>query len=340
MRFAFTSEQRQLQQATREVLAKECTPALVRAAWTNESGRIPGLWAKLAEQGIVGLTVPEAHGGMGLSELDLVLILEETGRAALPEPIVETTAVAGPLLAELGRTEELESIATGKLSVSVGLDWSPFIVGAHAVDRLIVTRGDEIQLIHSSLAKLNAQPSVDGSRRLFKVDWKRDVQLATGPRAQEALHAACDRGALGTSAQLLGVARQLIDVTVAYTKVREQFGKPIGSFQAVKHHLANALVKLEFARPLVYRAAYSMSQRDPDRSLHVAMAKSSASDAALLATRVALQCHGAIGYAYEHDLHLWMKRAWALASAWGDAAWHRARVGNAIIDRNTGARHG
>ena len=121
-------------------------------------------------------------------------------------------------------------------------------------------------------------------------------------------------------------------MTVAYAKVREQFQKPVGSFQAVKHHLANAQVKLEFARPLVYRAASSMATQDPDRPSR-SMAKSQASDAATLAARAALQCHGAIGYAYEHDLHLWMKRAWALAAAWGDAAWHRARVAAAVIDR-------
>jgi alkylation response protein AidB-like acyl-CoA dehydrogenase len=113
--------------------------------------------------------------------------------------------------------------------------------------------------------------------------------------------------------------------------VRKQFGSAIGSFQAVKHHLADALVKLEFARPVVYRAAYSMSHRSESAALHVSMAKVYASEAALLAARTALQCHGAIGYSYEHDLHLWMKRAWALAATWGDASWHRARVGKLVL---------
>jgi hypothetical protein len=106
---------------------------------------------------------------------------------------------------------------------------------------------------------------------------------------------------------------------------------PIGSFQAVKHHLADARIALEFARPLVYRAAWSLTRGDADASTHVSMAKSTASDAAVLAARRALQCHGAIGYSYEYDLHLFMKRTWALAAAWGDAAWHRDRVGRAIL---------
>jgi alkylation response protein AidB-like acyl-CoA dehydrogenase len=179
------------------------------------------------------------------------------------------------------------------------------------------------------------ETSVDGARRLFRVTWSPNAAtcVASGPAARAALDRAFDRGALGVSAMLLGLARHLIDVTVEYVKVRKQFGSAIGSFQAVKHHLADALVGLEFARPVVYRAAYSMSHGDPSGSLHVSMGKAYASDAALVAARAALQCHGAIGYSYEHDLHLWMKRAWALAASWGDASWHRTRVGNIVLGR-------
>jgi alkylation response protein AidB-like acyl-CoA dehydrogenase len=114
-------------------------------------------------------------------------------------------------------------------------------------------------------------------------------------------------------------------------KARHQFGKPVGSFQAVKHHLADALVAIEMAAPAVYRAAYSLAHGDAERSTHASMAKALASEAAQLVARKALQCHGAIGYAFENDLHMWMKRAWALSAAWGDAAWHRERVARAIF---------
>ena len=124
----------------------------------------------------------------------------------------------------------------------------------------------------------------------------------------------------------------MIELSVDYAKVRKQFGAAIGSFQAVKHHLATAHMKIELARPAVYRAACSIDHADPAASLHVAMAKACASDGATLAARASLQCHGAIGYSFEHDLHLWMKRAWALAAALGDAAGHRARVATAVID--------
>jgi len=122
------------------------------------------------------------------------------------------------------------------------------------------------------------------------------------------------------------VADRLLSMAAQYAKDRSQFGKPIGSFQAVKHHLADALVRVEFARPVVYRAAWSLQHGDPDASMHASMAKAMASEAATLAARTALQVHGAIGYTWEHDLQLWMKRAWSLAAAWGDAATHRARV--------------
>jgi hypothetical protein len=140
-----------------------------------------------------------------------------------------------------------------------------------------------------------------------------------------------DRGALGAAAQLCGLAGQMIDVTVEYAKLRRQFGKPIGSFQAVKHQLADAHVAVELARPCVQRAAAAIAERADDRARWVSLAKAHASDAARTASRAALQCHGAIGYSFEYDLHLWMKRAWALAASWGDAATHRARIASAIL---------
>jgi alkylation response protein AidB-like acyl-CoA dehydrogenase len=171
---------------------------------------------------------------------------------------------------------------------------------------------------------------VDQTRRLCAVEWEPSAAAEVGDAHDAAL--AFDRGALGVAAQLIGLARHMLDTTVEYAQARHQFGVPIGSFQAVKHHLADVALALEFAAPLVYRAAWSLAKRDADRSLHVSMAKARASDAALQAGRVALQIHGAIGYTTEYDLHLWLKRAWALAASWRDAAWHHDRVGRAILD--------
>jgi alkylation response protein AidB-like acyl-CoA dehydrogenase len=339
MRFAFTPDQLLFRDSLRAVLAKECTPAVVRAAWSREDGRAPGLWATLAELGVVGLTAPESSGGLGMGALDLALLLEECGRVALPEPIVETTAVAVPLLAELGREDDLASVARGESVIAVGLeDAGDYVTYAPIAERLVLQSGDDLHLVPRDAVTLEAQPSVDGSRRLSRVRWEPSVAtlLVGGTEGRAAIERAFDRGALATASVLLGLARQMLDLTVEYVKVRKQFGSAIGSFQAVKHHLADALLSIEMARPLVTRAAYTLSAPRPEHApLHVSMAKARASDAALLTARAALQCHGAIGYSVEHDLHLWMKRAWALSASWGDAAWHRRRVGMLIPSATT-----
>jgi alkylation response protein AidB-like acyl-CoA dehydrogenase len=275
--------------------------------------------------GVIGLTAPESAGGLGMHEVDLVLILEETGRAALPEPIVEHTAVALPLLAE-----RVPGAPTGATLISTADGLVPYATEAGA---LLLERGEQLYLVDPAHAVLTPRPSVDGSRRLSEVQWATEDATPVGDRDEATL--SFDRGALGVAAQLVGLSQYMLDTTVEYAKQREQFGVPIGSFQAVKHHLANVALALEFARPLVYRAAWSIAHAEPDRSIHVSTAKAHASDAAALAARAALQVHGAIGYTTEYDLHLWMKRAWALVRAWGDPVWHRARVGRAILDVDT-----
>jgi alkylation response protein AidB-like acyl-CoA dehydrogenase len=170
-----------------------------------------------------------------------------------------------------------------------------------------------------SEVELVPHESVDGARRVF------EVRGTPAPVDDGMLEAAFVRGVVGTAAQQCGLAQRMLDLTAAYAKERRQFGVPIGSFQAVKHHLANARIALEFARPLVYRAAVTI---DP---VHAAMAKCKADDAALVTARAALQCHGAIGYTTEYDLHLYMKRAWALARSMGDGNRHRNRVAEAVL---------
>ena len=309
MRFAFSDDQLAMRDAVRGFLEKECPHKVVRDAWTNDTGR-SGLWARLGEMGVLGVLAPEAQGGLGGDFVDLVLLLEETGRAALPEPIVEHAAVAIPLL------DDASAAAAGDTTATVA---TPSGLALHADTADLVLLGN--RFVATESLRLRGHESVDGSRRLFRLD------RAPAPLDGDAF----DRAALGVAAQLIGLADHMLTATVEYAKTRHQFGVPIGSFQAVKHHVANVALALEFARPLVYRAAWSLAHDDGDRSVHVSEAKANASDAALLAGRVALQVHGAIGYTTEYDLHLWMKRAWALAATWGDAAWHRDRVGRAIL---------
>jgi alkylation response protein AidB-like acyl-CoA dehydrogenase len=336
LRFAFTPESLTFRDAVRSLLKRECTPAMLRAAWSSANGRIPGLWSKLAELGLQAVLAPESDGGLGMTELELVLLLEECGRAGVPEPVSETAAVAVPLLRDV-RSRWLGPVARGEANVAVGLDGAPFVVGADAADVLLLQHGDHVHALERAAVTVDAQASIDGARRLFVVRWtpSAPTRIAEGPAAREAIAEARDRGAVATAAELLGAGRQLVEVAVAYAKTRHQFGKPIGSFQAIKHHLADAHIALEMAAPAVYRAAHSLARRDVDRSMHASMAKALASEAALLAARKALQCHGAIGYAYENDLHMWMKRVWALAPAWGDAPTHRARVWQSILAGGT-----
>ncbi len=346
MRFAFTDDQLMLRDAVRDFLANEHTASQVRAAWEApvqdaSERRDQPVWAALADMGVVGLLVPESDGGMGMSYLDLVLLLEETGRAALTDPVVETAAVAAPLLAErapdLHRADWLGAITSGHSTVAVSLGSAgapaPFVTDADRADLLIAERAGRLVAVASGALSLTHEPSIDGARRLFDVTWDTDAEivLAEGDDAAALAADAFDRGALGVAAQLIGLADAALTLTVDYAKERRQFGVPIGSFQAVKHHLADALLQLEFARPVLYRAAYSVAEGAEDRSRDVSMAKAYASEAALVVARKALQCHGAIGYTVEYDLHLWMKRIWALAASWGDAAWHRERVAQSVL---------
>lgn len=328
MHFAFTEEQIELRNAVRDLLAKECPPEVVRRAWSGGAGRTDRAWNAMAEMGVLGVVAPEAIGGIGGDEVDLVGVLEETGRAALPEPIVETAAVAVPLLAEAG-DDRAAALSEGGACASAIAPTDDLAVWADTADLLVLFDDTGVHAVATSDAELERRHSVDGARRLHRVVARLGDSTRVGGPDAAAL--AFDRGALGVAAQLLGLGAQLLDTTVDYAKQREQFGAPIGSFQAVKHHLANVRLALEFAAPLVYRAAWSIASRDGERSVHVSMAKAHASDAAVLASRSALQCHGAIGYTTEHDLHLWMKRAWALGAAWGSAPWHRRRVARAIL---------
>jgi alkylation response protein AidB-like acyl-CoA dehydrogenase len=336
--FDFGEEQRLFQRSLRELLAAECPPALVRALWDGESGRSPRLWAKLAEVGLLAALAPEAHGGLGLDELDLVLLLEETGRAAVPEPVAETAAVAVPLLRDAGSqalaAEWLPRVAAGAATLAVGLEADPFVCCAEGADLLLLQRGDEVHALGPGAARCVRQPCNDPGRRLFRVAFEPGpaTLLAGGDEGRRLLAAALDRAALAAAAQQLGVAQQLVDLSVRYAAERRQFGVPIGSFQAVKHPLASAQVLIEFARPVVHRAAWSVARGAAHRSLDVSHAKLAACEAATRAARTALQCHGAIGYTWEQDLQIWMKRAWALDVAFGTGAFHRARVAAVILD--------
>jgi len=339
MHFAFDEEQLRFRESVRGVLERQCAPAAVRAVWDAEHAHDPARWRALAELGVLGLLAPEHAGGLGLDEVSFMLPLEETGRAALPEAVVESALVAVPLLAALPdralADPWLARVAAGEAVVTIGCAPNPWVRHADVAGLVLLASDGDLHALPAGDLRRERLPHLDGAQRLFRVDATLSprTRVATDGEARTLLAAAVDRGALGAAAQLVGVADRLIEEAVRYAKQREQFGRAIGSFQAIKHMLASAQVKVEFARPVVYRAAFGVARALPTRSRDVSHAKIVAAEAAALAARTALQVHGAIGYTWEVDLHVWMKRAWALESAWGTSSWHRARVAAAVLDR-------
>ena len=360
MDFAFTDEQDALRQGVRTVLDTECSVDALRAfELADEDGRAElarNRWAVLAELGAPALVVPEAANGLGLGDVDLVGVLEEAGRACLPEPLLETAALAAPTLAALlpdraaaaaraALGEDAVSFAVGGVAVTVdgvvsptavsadGTLRTPRVVGARdAAIALLACRdadsGWQLHAVPADSCTVYPTPALSSSRDLSTVHWPLDSEtlLAYGVAAEAAVSLLADRAAAGSAALLVGLADRMLAMTATYAKERHQFGKAIGSFQAVKHQLANARVALEFARPATYRAAWSLATAQPTLSHDASMAKAMASDAADLAARVGLQVHGAIGYTWECDLHFFLKRTWALSRAWGDATTHRRLV--------------
>ncbi|RLU87609.1 acyl-CoA dehydrogenase [Streptomyces griseocarneus] len=323
MRFALTPEQEQFRQTLHRMLTTAHTPDVVRA-WA-QGDRAPGLalWARLAKAGLFALDVRD-------TATEIALALTEAGHHAVPGPVVESVAAAGLLarLAEAGEPAPAEAwlgrIRSGDVRVTLALPaGGPYALDPDACDAiLVVAPGTDALRLAPGHGPV--QPSLDPARRLARPAPGGDV-LAEGPAVREAAAYAADLAAFAVAAQALGAGCALLERTVAYARQRTQFGQEIGAFQAVKHRLADTLVGLEFARPLVFGAAAALAPGAPGAPAEVAAAKAAACDAAYAAARTALQLHGAIGYTAEYDLSLWFGKARALRSAWGTPADCRAR---------------
>lgn len=337
MDFTFTEDQLLFQDSVRDFLVNEVTPEKIRELWDTESGRSPELWAQLAELGLTGLTVPEAHGGLGMTVLDFVLLAQEAGYVALPEPLVNTVMVAVPVLLASGdealQREWLPKIAAGEAKVIVGLQQNLLVEDAHVADLLLLERGGAVYAVNPADTQLTRSESVDPSRRLYDVVFDQAAAkcLADGVDGEALLKLALNHGALAVAAQGLGLAQRMIDISVQYTSERQQFGVAIGTFQAVKHHMSNIAYKLEYARGPVARAAYALSNGLSTVDVNVSHAKLAACEVADLAAKNCMQVHGAMGYTWEVDLHIFMKKAWAFNNTWGDAATHKNRVADFVL---------
>jgi alkylation response protein AidB-like acyl-CoA dehydrogenase len=310
MRYTYSSDQADFAASARKVLAKHCTPGDQRALWDDESGRSPALWAAVSELGLPSILVPEAHDGFGGSLIDLLPFLEETGRAAAPDALLEAT-VLGPLaLALAGSAAQQErwlpDVASGECRVTVRLHHESPVPDAHVSDLVVLERDGELWLFGRDDLDLQRVFSQDPSRRMFSSRPRAGTgeRLPFGRRWLPLLRA---HELIGSAAVLNGISARVLDDTVVYAKEREQFGRVIGSFQGVKHLLADAASRVDLATTAVRAAAVEIA--GPDVPLHVAdLARVVAADAERTANKVALQVHGGIGFTFEHDLQLWLKR--------------------------------
>ncbi|MCZ7460948.1 acyl-CoA dehydrogenase family protein [Streptomyces sp. WMMC940] len=323
MRFLPTDEQLAFVRSLDALLSAADTPAAARAWAAGDPAPGRALWSRIADAGVLALAVPEAYEGVGPLPVELALAFVELGRRAAPGPLVETVAGAvlvaaldEPALAE----RLLPGIASGGLLVSLHMPGTgPYALDADAADRLLVVDHGDGAALRIAAGHGPVRASVDPVRRLA-VPGAGGETVAAGPAVAAAVRQATGWARLATAAQALGVGLALLERTVAYVRQRSQFGAPIGSFQAVKHRLADTLIALEFARPLVHGAALTLTAAD------VAAAKTAAGEAAYAAARTALQLHGAVGYTDELDLSLWLRKARPLRDAWGTPAQCRAAV--------------
>lgn len=331
MDFTLNDEQRMFAETAQTLFGDTCTPDHWRKQMESGAARDNDRWNAIVETGFTLLLLPEDAGGLGLTELDFALIAEKAGYVALPEPLAESAGVAAPLLADLA--PDAEVLADPTATIAIQHPSNPYVLDADLAGALILHKDGDAYLATPDQVTLTLENSIDPFRRLFMVEWDPANAKLLGKADWDL---ALDRGALFCAAQGLGLAQRSVDLAVAYAQERQQFGKPIGSYQAVKHHLASAQVAIEFARPVVLAAAADIGKRDVQSRARVSHAKLVALEAAEKAARASIQVHGAMGYSWEVDVHLFLKRALALKQYWGTPAFHRGRVATRMLTQPTG----
>ncbi|HET7017384.1 MAG TPA: acyl-CoA dehydrogenase family protein, partial [Streptosporangiaceae bacterium] len=280
MRFALTEEQRQFGATIHELLADADVPGAARAWADGDHGPGLAIWQALAKAGVTALAVPESAGGLGASPVDLVVAFTELGHHPVPGPLAESIAALPALLATRAPAEVLAALASGNLIGTLALPpVLPFALDADVAKLVVLAVRGTVSIAPSGI-RLR---SIDPTRRLFVL--QEGARL--GASADADVRSALYYGTLASGALLLGAGRGLLEASVAHAKTREQFGRPIGAFQAVKHSLANVLIGLEFARPLLYAAAIALGSRAPTAARDLSAARVACADAARLAARTA-----------------------------------------------------
>jgi len=375
MDFGFNEEQEMLRKSARDFLTDECPMTYVRQMMEDDRGFGDAQWRKMAELGWTGLILPEEHGGAGLTFVDLVVVLEEMGRAVLPGPYFSTLVAAVALLEGGSAAQKaawLPKIAVGEVKATLAqlepnARWDAagitaearkdgggfrlsgtklFVPDAHTADLLVVAarapgskdaEGVGLFLVDAKASgvKTTLLKTLDQTRKLCEVvlaDVRvpADAVLGGAGGGWKLLDRIVDRGKVALCAEMCGGAQKVLEMSVEYAKVREQFGRPIGSFQAIQHKCANMLVEVESSKSATYYAAWAVANDVPEAPLAAAMAKAYTSDAYRHTSGEGIQIHGGIGFTWEHDMHIYFKRAKSSEVTFGDATWNREIVAQLI----------
>ena len=363
MNFGLNDEQQMLRAAAKDFLASRLSSEKIRALADSDDAFDETLWGEMAELNWPGLMVSEDDGGQGLGTVELAVLMEQAGYALLPGPLFSAMLAALELDAAASdeqRERYLAPLATGEMRGTIALwdrggGWAPdditlepersnggyvlnavklFVPDAATADFLIVGAANGLRLIVDRSAAgltITPTPTIDGTRKQYavKLDGVRvGEDAAFGD--EDAFEAARHRAYIALAAEMTGIAQRTMEMAVGYAKERKQFGRPIGSYQAVSHRCAQMLLETEGARSTVYYAAWA-ADNEPDKApIAASMAKSYASDAARRVAGSSIQVHGGIGFTWEHDLHFLLKRARVGAELLGDPRMHRERIATLV----------
>jgi alkylation response protein AidB-like acyl-CoA dehydrogenase len=365
MYFDLTDEQQAIKSTAREFLAARYKSERIRALAESEHGFEQSDWEEMAKLGWPGLALPEEWGGQGLGIVDLAVLFEEMGYTLAPSPLLSTT-VAGLALATNGtdaqRERWLRPLASGEARGTVALfdAGTPAAIGSFEMEAKpdgddVVLDGEKVLVMDAASAdfllvatsdgrrhlvergadglSITAEKSIDLTRRLYSVrfDGVRVGAEATLDGEQADYLPVLWRACVAIAAESAGIAQRTMEMAVEYAKDRQQFGRPIGAYQAVSHRCAQMLLETENSRSAVYGAAWAADAEPESLPLAASMAKAYASDAGWRVPDASIQVHGGIGFTWEHDLHFFLKRGKANAASFGDARWHRDRVVDLVL---------
>lgn len=372
MDLGLDEQQELLKNFARDFLEKECPESVVREMEEDEKGYSPDLWRKMAQQGWMGLIIPEEHGGTGMNLCELVVLLEEIGRALVPGPFISTVVLGAVPIMEAGNDEQkqqlLPKIAAGEMIMTMALTepsakWDAdgveleakkegndyvlngvklFVPDAHVSDQMVVVArtskgktpedGITVLLVDSKSAGISFE-----LLRTIAADKQCEVTFENVKVPAANVLGEVDKGwpivektkkmaTVAACAYLVGLSQMDFDVTLNYAKERVQFGRPIGSFQAIQHKLADVVIDVDGSRFITYKAAWSLQEGEPDADMMISMAKAWTSDASRRVVAHGQQIHGGIGFTKEYKIQLYFRRQKWMELMWGDADYHRELV--------------